>query len=64
MNYNLPPIYEEFCALIKTRLGITANVNTNEGNWMGSKTYSDRLSTNCWYLRIFFIKIFQFAHDD
>ena len=50
------PVYGTICGLIKTRLRITANVITNEGNRIGSNTYSDKLSTNCWCLRIFFYK--------
>ena len=41
-----PPLMEQFCGLIKTRVRITANVITNEWHRMCSKTYSDKLSTN------------------
>ena len=45
---------EQFCSPIKTRLRITANVTTDEGIGMGSKSFA-KLSTNCWCWGIFFV---------
>ena len=47
-----PQFMEQFCSLIKTRLWMTANVITDEGIWIGSKS-SAKLLTSGWCRRIF-----------